>query len=47
MPGLEPGRVDVIVGGTIVLSEVMAALGHDTLLVSESDILDGIVASLR
>ena len=47
VPGLEPGRVDVIAGGAIVLSVLMATLGHESLLVSESDILDGIVASLR
>jgi exopolyphosphatase/guanosine-5'-triphosphate,3'-diphosphate pyrophosphatase len=41
-PGLEPGRVDVIVGGAIVLVTVMRTLGFDELLVSEADILDGL-----
>ncbi len=45
-PGLEPGRVDVIVGGAVVLVAVMRTLGFDDLLVSESDILDGLVRSL-
>jgi exopolyphosphatase/guanosine-5'-triphosphate,3'-diphosphate pyrophosphatase len=41
-PGLEPGRVDVIVGGAIVVVSVMRHWGFDALLVSESDILDGL-----
>jgi exopolyphosphatase/guanosine-5'-triphosphate,3'-diphosphate pyrophosphatase len=45
-PGLEPGRVDVIVGGAVVLVTVMRVLGFGELLVSESDILDGLVRSL-
>ena len=44
-PGLEPGRVDVIVGGAIVLVSVMRVLGFDEMLVSEADILDGLVRS--
>jgi len=44
-PGLEPGRVDVIVGGTAILVTIMRHLGFDECLVSESDILDGLVAS--
>jgi exopolyphosphatase/guanosine-5'-triphosphate,3'-diphosphate pyrophosphatase len=46
IPGIEPGRADVIVGGALVLLEVMDALGHDELVYSEDDILDGLVASL-
>ena len=41
-PGLEPGRVDVIVGGVIVVVGVMRHFGFDEMLVSESDILDGL-----
>jgi exopolyphosphatase / guanosine-5'-triphosphate,3'-diphosphate pyrophosphatase len=44
-PGLEPGRVDVIVGGAIVLVSVLRALAFDEVLVSEADILDGLVRS--
>jgi exopolyphosphatase/guanosine-5'-triphosphate,3'-diphosphate pyrophosphatase len=44
-PGLEPGRVDVIVGGAIVLVSVLRVLGFDEVLVSEADILDGLVRS--
>jgi exopolyphosphatase/guanosine-5'-triphosphate,3'-diphosphate pyrophosphatase len=42
-PGLEPGRVDVIVGGAIVVVSVMRHWNFDTMLVSEADILDGLV----
>jgi exopolyphosphatase/guanosine-5'-triphosphate,3'-diphosphate pyrophosphatase len=45
-PGLERGRVDVIVGGAVVLVSVLRVLGYDEVLVSESDILDGLVRSL-
>ena len=41
-PGLEPGRVDVIVGGAVVVVSVMRHWGYDSLLVSEADILDGL-----
>ena len=45
-PGLEPGRVDVIVAGALVLVAVMRYFDFEECLVSESDILDGVVAEL-
>ena len=45
-PGVEPARADVIVGGAIVLAEVMATLDFATCLTSEADILDGLAQSL-
>lgn len=47
LPGLEPERADVIVGGAIVLSEIMRRLGFKVCLTSEADILDGLVLSMR
>lgn len=44
-PGLEPARVDVIVGGAAVLVAVMRHFGFEEMLVSEADILDGLVRS--
>jgi len=44
-PGLEAGRVDVIVGGTAVLVGIFRVLGFEQMLVSEADILDGLVRS--
>ena len=46
-PGLEPARADVIVGGLCILVKVMRQLGFGECLVSEADILDGLVMSLR
>jgi exopolyphosphatase/guanosine-5'-triphosphate,3'-diphosphate pyrophosphatase len=46
VPGVEPGRADVIVGGTVVLDEIMRQLAFDECLTSEADILDGLVLSL-
>jgi exopolyphosphatase/guanosine-5'-triphosphate,3'-diphosphate pyrophosphatase len=46
-PGMDPGRQDVIVAGVLVLELVMVHLGFDECLVSERDILDGLVASVR
>lgn len=43
----EPKRADVIVGGAAVLLALMRDLDIERLLVSESDILDGLAASLR
>ena len=45
-PGLEPGRVDVIVGGVIVVVSVMRHWSFDDMLISEADILDGLARSI-
>ena len=45
-PGLEPGRVDTIVGGCCILVTVFRRFGFERCLVSEADILDGLVRSL-
>ena len=42
-PGLEPERADVIVGGCCVLVSIMRHFGFDECLVSEADILDGLI----
>jgi len=44
---VEPARAEVIVGGAVVLTTLMSELGLGELLVSESDILDGLAASVR
>jgi exopolyphosphatase/guanosine-5'-triphosphate,3'-diphosphate pyrophosphatase len=45
-PAMERERADVIVGGAVVLAEVMDRVGADRCLVSESDILDGLAMSI-
>lgn len=44
--GMEHDRADVIVGGAVVLLSVMDTFAFAELIVSESDILDGMVAEL-
>jgi exopolyphosphatase / guanosine-5'-triphosphate,3'-diphosphate pyrophosphatase len=41
VPGMEPGRAPVIVGGLVVLREILDAYGLDEIEVSERDILHG------
>lgn len=44
-PGLEPERADVIVGGCCILVGIFRYFGFQECLVSEADILDGLVLS--
>jgi exopolyphosphatase / guanosine-5'-triphosphate,3'-diphosphate pyrophosphatase len=44
-PGLEEARADVIVGGCCVLVAIFRELGFAECLVSEADILDGLILS--
>lgn len=46
LPYLHPGRVDVIDAGALILSRILRRATVPTLLVSESDILDGIAWSI-
>ena len=43
---MHPDRADVITGGTLVAARVAERLGVPHMLVSESDILDGIALAL-
>ncbi|HEY8496645.1 MAG TPA: hypothetical protein VIK98_06415 [Limnochordales bacterium] len=42
-PGLQPQRADIILAGTAIVLAVMTRLGADSLLVSEADLLDGLI----
>jgi len=44
-PGLEEGRVDTIVGGMCILARIVRFFGAEDVLVSEADILDGLIMS--
>jgi exopolyphosphatase/guanosine-5'-triphosphate,3'-diphosphate pyrophosphatase len=46
IPVMHPGRVDVIGAGALILDRIMSRFGLPDVLVSEHDILDGIVWSL-
>ncbi|HUP87603.1 MAG TPA: Ppx/GppA phosphatase family protein [Acidimicrobiales bacterium] len=45
-PGLDPERVDVAVAGALILVAVMRYFGFEECLVSEADLLEGMVQSL-
>lgn len=46
IPGIESGRADVILGGIIILLAILRNWGFGEVIVSESDILDGLALSL-
>lgn len=46
LPSMHPGRADVITAGTLIACRVGARLGVAGMLVSESDILDGLALQL-
>lgn len=47
LPWMHPGRADVIAAGGVILSRILRRSRVGSLLVSESDILDGIAWSVR
>jgi exopolyphosphatase / guanosine-5'-triphosphate,3'-diphosphate pyrophosphatase len=46
IPGMHPGRIDVIGAGALILDRIMGRFSFAEVLVSEHDILDGIAWSL-
>ena len=46
LPSMHPGRADVITGGTLIASRVAARTPVPEMIVSESDMLDGIALEL-
>lgn len=46
LPGLDPARASVILGGAVIARESMRRLGAQEVTVSERDLLDGVVAGL-
>lgn len=46
LPGLDPGRADVIVAGTLVILRIMEYFDTSRLIVSMSDLLEGILISV-
>ncbi|WP_127499650.1 Ppx/GppA phosphatase family protein [Actinoplanes solisilvae] len=46
LPVMHPGRADVIGAGALILRTIMERSGHDAVIASEHDILDGIAFSL-
>jgi exopolyphosphatase/guanosine-5'-triphosphate,3'-diphosphate pyrophosphatase len=46
LPYMDPGRADVIDAGALILSRVLRRTTLETVVISESDILDGIAWSI-
>jgi exopolyphosphatase/guanosine-5'-triphosphate,3'-diphosphate pyrophosphatase len=46
LPSMHPGRADVVTAGALIATRVAARLHVDAMVVSESDILDGIALQL-
>ncbi|MHB0976186.1 MAG: Ppx/GppA phosphatase family protein [Candidatus Aquicultorales bacterium] len=46
IPGVQPGRADVILAGALILEETLSRTGLQNILISERDILDGLVLSV-
>jgi exopolyphosphatase / guanosine-5'-triphosphate,3'-diphosphate pyrophosphatase len=46
VPGLDPARAPVIVGGALIVREVLRFYGLKSLQFSEKDILDGVILAL-
>ena len=46
LPGIEPGREDVILAGALIAREVCRFFGLSTVLCSEADILEGAILAL-
>jgi exopolyphosphatase/guanosine-5'-triphosphate,3'-diphosphate pyrophosphatase len=44
--GLEPGREDIILGGAIIVSEVLSCFGQDSFIVTDAGLLEGLVIDL-
>ena len=45
LPGLDPKRADVILAGVLICREVMHHFNFNELIVSERDLLDGLLLS--
>jgi exopolyphosphatase/guanosine-5'-triphosphate,3'-diphosphate pyrophosphatase len=46
LAGLEPGREDIILGGAVIVSEVLSCFGYDSLAVSDAGLLEGLLVEL-
>ena len=46
LPGLEPGRADIICAGGFIVLEIMNALGVDRMIASDAGLLEGIIFNL-
>lgn len=47
LPGLQPERADIITGGTLIMLIIMDILGKGEIVVSGSDLMEGVVLTLE
>lgn len=47
LPGLQPERADIIIKGTLIIKCLMELLDREEALVSDSDLLEGLILTLR
>jgi exopolyphosphatase/guanosine-5'-triphosphate,3'-diphosphate pyrophosphatase len=43
LPGLEEGREDVIIGGTIIVSDILTLVNRERLIVTDAGFLEGVL----
>ena len=46
LPGLEPGREDIILGGALIVLEILCGLGANSLTVTDGGFLEGLLLDL-
>ena len=46
LAGLEPGREDIILGGAVIVAEILSCFGQDSFVVSDAGLLEGILIEL-
>ena len=44
--GLEPGREDIILGGAVIVSEILSCFGRDRFVVTDAGLLEGLLIDL-
>jgi exopolyphosphatase/pppGpp-phosphohydrolase len=45
LPGLEPGRGNILLAGLEIYQEILATIGVDGMIISDSGLLEGIMLS--
>lgn len=46
LPGMEDGREDIILGGALIVHEIMRGLGRSSLMVTDAGLLEGLLLDL-
>jgi exopolyphosphatase/guanosine-5'-triphosphate,3'-diphosphate pyrophosphatase len=46
IPGLEPGREDIILGGAVIVREILACFDRSWVVVTDAGLLEGLLLEL-